>query len=256
MIWIVLPAYNEEENLGELLHRIRETFHSGSKYQVLVINDGSTDGTVAVAEQERSRMPVRVINHDRNRGLAQAIRTGLDEVSSCATDEDTVVVMDADNSHPPEIIPRLTRELEEGADIAIASRFRPGSRVIGVPFERRALSRTASLLFRILFPIDGVRDYTGGYRVYRMGVLREGIVQHGEDFVRAVGFSVMTEILLNLRSLNPRVREVPFTLRYDLKRGKSKLIPGRVIGEYLGLMKRELTKVGAKKRVGGGHDLT
>ncbi len=247
MIWIVLPAYNEEGNLGEVLRRVRETLDGRLPYRALVINDGSTDQTAAVVEGAAKQMPVRTVSHDRNRGLAQAIRTGLGEVFREAADPDVIVIMDADNSHPPELIPQLTAELDHGADIVIASRFRPGSRVVGVPVMRRGLSRAASLLFRMLFPIPGVRDYTGGYRAYRMALLRQGMREHGEDFVRATGFSVMTEILVKCRVLHPHVREVPLILRYDLKRGKSKLIPGNTIPEYFALIKRELRRSAAKQ---------
>ncbi len=249
MIWIVLPAYNEEQNLGEVLRRIRGTLQARKPYQVLVINDGSADRTAMVAEKAASEVPVRVLTHDHNRGLAHAISTGLAEVLRCAEDADIVVIMDADNSHPPELIPKLTAALDQGADIAIASRFQPGSRVVGVPPVRRVLSSGASLLFQLLFPIEGVRDYTGGYRAYRMALLRQGMLEYGEEFIRASGFSVMTEILVKLRSLRPRVHETPLILRYDLKRGKSKLIPGRTIAEYLTLIEREFGRATAKKGV-------
>ncbi len=241
MIWIVLPAYNEEANMSAVLDGIHQTLPDPDRYRVLVIDDGSADETAAVAERERTRIPVRVVRHTRNQGLAQAIRTGLAEVVPSAEDTDVLVIMDADNTHPPDLIPRLVEELDHGADVAIASRFRPGSRVFGVPLMRRVLSGGASLVFRLLFPIAGARDYTGGYRAYRIGIVKRAMNVHGDPFLRSTGFSVMTELLLRLRALTPRVREVPLMLRYDLKRGESKLVPGRTIIQYLALIARELS---------------
>lgn len=247
VIWIVLPAYNEEENISAVLHGIHKSLRDRDRYRVLVINDGSTDKTVEVAEQERTRMPVRVVSHAANQGLAQAVRTGLTAVVPTAANDDALVIMDADNSHPADLIPRLVEELHQGADVVIASRFRRGSRVLGVPVMRRVLSHGASLVFRLLFPLKGTRDYTGGFRAYRVGIIRRRMDELGDEFLRSTGFSVMTELLLKLRSPTLRVREVPLVLRYDLKRGKSKLVPGRTIVQYLGLIQRELGRTGGKK---------
>jgi dolichol-phosphate mannosyltransferase len=239
MIWIVLPAYNERENIDAVLRGLREVFPHQERYRVLVIDDGSTDDTARIVERNRQNMPVRVVSHVRNQGLAQAIRTGLSEVDRNAENNDVLVIMDADNSHPSSLIPRLVEELDAGADVVIASRFQRGGQVFGVPLMRRVLSRGASLVFRVLFPIPGVRDYTGGYRAYRVGIVRRAMVLYGTDFLRSTGFSIMTELLLKLRALQPRVREVPLVLRYDLKKGKSKLVPSATIAQYLALIGRE-----------------
>ncbi len=233
--------------MSAVLNGIHQALQARDRYRVLVIDDGSADRTAAVAEGEGARMPVRVVRHKRNQGLAQAIRTGLAEVVPSAEDTDVLVIMDADNTHPPDLIPRLVEELDHGADVAIASRFRPGSRVFGVPLMRRVLSGGASLVFRLLFPITGARDYTGGYRAYRIGMVKRAMDVHGNEFLRSTGFSVMTELLLRLRALTPRVREVPLVLRYDLKRGESKLVPGRTIIQYLALIARELSRNTGKR---------
>jgi len=234
--------------LPAVLHGIDQTLQDRNRYRVLVIDDGSSDQTAAVAKRDGARMPVRVVSHVRNQGLAQAIRTGLGEIVRTADDRDILVIMDADNTHPADLIPRLVEALDQGAEVAIASRFRPGSRLFGVPVLRRVLSRGASLVFRLLFPIAGARDYTGGYRAYRLGLLRRAMDVYGDEFLMSTGFSVMTELLLKLRTLAPRVREVPFVLRYDLKRGQSKLVPGRTIVQYLGLITRELRRTGTARQ--------
>jgi len=146
--------------------------------------------------------------------------------------------MDADNTHTPGLIGSMVRLIEEGSDVVIASRYQPGAQVWGVPFHRRRLSDGARLLFRLVFPIRGVRDYTCGYRAYRASLLKRAFDTLGDQFVSEQGFQCMVDILLKLRRMNAVFREVPMILRYDLKGGVSKMRVGRTIFRTLGLMLR------------------
>ena len=239
-VWLVLPAYNEAENLPPLLRRVGAAWSGRLRFQVLVVDDGSRDETAAVAEAASGRLPVEVVRHGRNRGLAAAIRTGIREVCRRAQDADVVVTMDADNSHPPELVPLMIERLEAGYDIVIASRFTPGGREEGVPWRRRLLSRAAGMVFRAVCPIPGVRDYTTGFRAYRAAMLKELWRRHGDRLIEAAAFSVMTELLLKARALRPRIAEVPLVLRYDLKGGASKMRLGGTLRDYARLLGREL----------------
>jgi dolichol-phosphate mannosyltransferase len=239
-VWLVLPAYNEAENLVPLLKRVQVAWLGRFPFRVLVVDDGSRDATVAVAEGAGRRLPLTVIRHEQNRGLAAAIRTGIGEACRRAADRDVVVTMDADNSHPPELVPRMLARLEDGCDLVIASRFVPGGREEGVPWRRRMLSRAAAAVFRCLCPMPGVRDYTTGFRAYRAGLLKELWRRHGDRLIEATAFSVMTEVLLKARNTQPRVAEVPLVLRYDLKGGPSKMRLGRTLRDYAALLRREL----------------
>ena len=239
VVRIVLPAYNEHENLGQLLTRIRNTFaKNGIAYEVIVVDDGSKDDTAQIASSRSFEMPVRLIQHRVNQGLAAAMRTGLTAAIDGCTSEDIVVAMDADNSHPPELIERMLQARHEGLDIVIASRFRPGSRVIGVPFSRKLFSIGALLAFRLVLPIRGVRDYTCGFRVYRPKVLEQAFAIHGEEFISEKGFSCMVDILLKIRNQGWIMGEVPIILRYDQKQGASKMRVARTIFESLTLLIR------------------
>lgn len=117
----------------------------------------------------------------------------------------------------------MGRMIQEGFDVVIASRYQPGSRVLGVPWFRRIMSFSASWLFRILFPTPGVRDFTCGYRAYRAGALRKAIDHYGPSFVDQTGFQCMVDIILKLRTMDVIFGEVPMLLRYDLKGGGSKM---------------------------------
>src|SRR5258705_8936510 len=115
-------------------------------------------------------MPIHVMTHEVNRGLGATIRDGLVRAVELAGPRDIIVTMDADDTHAPGLILRMVRMISEGHDVVIASRYRNGSRCVGVPLHRRALSLVASWLFRAVFPIRGVKDYTCGYRAYHARV--------------------------------------------------------------------------------------
>ncbi len=240
IVWLVLPAYNEAENLPPLLARVRAAWSGRFPFRVLVVDDGSHDETVSVAEAAARQMPVDIVRHEHNRGLAAAIRTGIQEVCRRAGDRDVIVTMDADNSHPPELVLSMLERLQAGYDLVIASRFVRGGREEGVPWRRRILSRAAGLVFRCVCPIRGVRDYTTGFRAYRAVLLKRLCSLHGDRLIEAAAFSVMTEILLKARDLRPRIAEVPLVLRYDLKTGPSKMRLGRTMQDYAQLLRRQI----------------
>jgi dolichol-phosphate mannosyltransferase len=155
---------------------------------------------------------------------------------------DILVILDADNTHTPGLIARMVRMIREGHHVVIASRYRPGSRIRGVPIARRIISRAASLLMIVLFPTKGVRDYTCGFRAYDLGLLQKVVAEGGDSFFDQEGFQVMVDILLKLRK-NPDVifGEVPLILRYDEKEGESKMQLGRTMRKTLSLITKQFS---------------
>jgi dolichol-phosphate mannosyltransferase len=237
VVIVTLPAYNEERTLPLLLDRIRESMEENAiDYRVIVVNDGSTDATASAVDKLVGRMPLERIDHEGNRGLGETIRTGLLRALEQAEDRDILVTMDSDNTHTPGLIARMVRGIREGNDVVIASRFRPGARIRGVPLYRRLLSTAGSWVFRIAFPTPGVRDFTCGFRAYRVALLRRAFATYGPGFVAETGFSCMVDILLKLRRLDAIMSEVPLILRYDLKFGVSKMMVLRTIADTLRLL--------------------
>ena len=237
MIVVVLPAYNEAEALPPLLAKLaRLRTQRALALRVIIVDDGSSDGTADVASV--GDLPLRVVRHGVNRGLGEAIKTGLLEAVQEAGDEDVVVLMDADDTHSPALIQRMVDRIEEGSDVVIASRYLPESRVAGLSGWRTLLSGGASWLFRLLLPVPGVRDYTCGYRAYRASVLRDAFARWGADFVDQPGFSCNVDILLKLSRLRIVFAEVPLILRYDRKPGASKMNVGRTALQTLRLIAR------------------
>jgi dolichol-phosphate mannosyltransferase len=221
---IVLPAFNEEPRIGDLLEAICTSLNgAGIGFELVVVDDGSTDGTSVRARGFSTRAPLHLIVHPANLGLGATLRDGLTAATQCAGDCDIIVTMDADHTHPPDAIPGMVELIAEGHDVVVASRYRPGAQCVGVPLLRRLLSLVASLTFRLLYPIEGIRDYTSGFRAYRALALKRAFDRYGASFLDQDGFQCTVDIMLKLRRMALRFGEVPLHLRYDRKQGSSKM---------------------------------
>lgn len=243
-VWIVLPAFNEEENLPALFDAIEGAMlEAGLPYRVVLVDDGSRDRTAEITRQAAEHMPVVLEQHEVNQGLGATIRDGLTKACKLAEPGDILVSLDADNTHNPYQIAPMVQKVRDGFDVVIASRYRPDSRIRGLTLVRRAMSYWAGWLFRVTLPIEGVRDYTCGYRAYRAGALAAAIRDHGPGFFEQQGFQCMVDILLKLRRYPLLFCEIPMVLRYDLKGGESKMNVGSTIRDTLLLI--------LKRRFGG-----
>jgi len=237
IVYVVLPVYNEEARIESLLRHVDEALEDAAMaYRVILVDDGSRDSTRDIVRACAAEMPIRLMQHEVNLGLGATIRDGLVAAAESAGGRDIIVTMDADDTHAPGLILRMVRMISEGHDVVIASRYREGSRSVGVPLFRRALSYGASWLFRIVFPTRGVRDFTCGYRAYRARVVRDALARYGESFLDQDGFQCMVDILLKLRRMNLIFGEVPFILRYDYKEGGSKMNVSRTVTATLALL--------------------
>lgn len=239
-IWLVLPAYNEEANLASLLAGLRLVCLTDKEHdmRLVIVDDGSRDETAKLAQDYNEIISTTVIRHSVNQGLGASIRDGLSHAAANAPSTAVVITMDADNTHPVELIPEMVAAIEAGADVVVASRYHAGAKVVGLALYRRFLSALAAQIMRMLFPCAGLRDYTCGFRAYSNDVLKRGFAFFGDDFVNCAGFQCTADILLKLRMLSPPVRfaEVPLTLRYDRKQGKSKMKVLHTILGTLGLI--------------------
>jgi len=147
-----------------------------------------------------------------------------------------LVIMDCDDTHDPVQVIEMLRLIEEGADVVIGSRFVRGALVKGVPPLRRITALGAVALFKLVHPVRGVRDYTCGYRSYRVSALKRASNTYRTKLIEESGFSCMPELLLKLNALGFRFTEVPLQLRYDLKPTASKMGVGSNIWRLLKLL--------------------
>ncbi|MGB9372144.1 MAG: glycosyltransferase family 2 protein [Halobacteriota archaeon] len=183
---IIIPTYNERENIPELLERIHRSMGPlGRPFEIVIVDDDSPDETWKVASQQPDGDQVRVIRRQDEKGLATAVLTGIQ-----AANYDIVVVMDADLQHPPEKIPELVSRVQNGADIAIGSRFAEHGALEGFSHLRRLLSKGADLLARTLFrEIRSIKDPESGFFAFK-----KSVIAHAN--LSPVGYKILLEILI------------------------------------------------------------
>jgi len=214
---ILIPTYNEHDNIAPLLERIAGAI-PGNDYEVVFVDDDSRDGTSELINALSSKYPARVVVRKDKKGLASAVVDGFGLVAT-----DTVVVMDADLQHPPEIIPSLIKAIRDGADIAVASRYIPGGGTAGWSRTRKLISSGAIMLAHVLLPQSRkVKDPMSGFFAFKSSVI-SGVT------LTPIGYKILLEMLVVGKA--GKVTEVPFMFQ-PREKGKSKLDASQEI-EYL-----------------------
>jgi len=209
---VVVPTYNEAENLPLLLPKVLE---QDPRIEVLVVDGRSPDGTGKIAEEIASREPrVRILHRERKEGLGPAYRAGIHRALELGAD--WVVQMDADFSHPPETLVTMLAEIEDH-DVVMGSRYLNGITVVNWPIERILLSYFGNAYVKRVTGLP-ITDTTGGFRCVRRAVLE----RIGLERVRANGYAFQIELNYRFVKSGARVKEIPFFF-LDRTRGASKL---------------------------------
>jgi dolichol-phosphate mannosyltransferase len=212
-VWVILPTYNEAENVEPLVAAVRERLPESRR--VLIVDDNSPDGTGEIADRLASEHDdVEVLHRMVREGLGPAYIAGFREALGGGAD--LVIEMDADFSHDPAYLPQLLRAAGE-ADLVIGSRYVPGGGVTDWGPLRRFISRGGSAYARAVLGID-VRDLTGGFKCLRRRVL-EGI---DLDSIGSLGYAFQVEVTYRAIQSGFRVVEIPIVFR-DRQEGKSKM---------------------------------
>lgn len=237
MHYVLLPVFNEEKAIGKVIAKLEAlSSEMDIPFHIVVVNDGSTDGSARELEAFRGRANFTLLSHERNRGIDAVFRTGIEYLVAHASADDTMVLMEADDTNDLASLPSLLHALRDGNDIVIASRFVDGAEFIGFPVWRSVPCRIVNWMLRFIFAVENVTDYTIFFRGYSMKLLKEGIEAYGKEFIETVGFVANAEILLKLSALGPRISEVPLVYRYNLKESRSKLKIPFTIRQYLKLI--------------------
>jgi dolichol-phosphate mannosyltransferase len=229
---MVMPTYNEADNLAWIIRRLRA---AEPDVHVLVVDDGSPDGTGKLADElAAGDHAVRVLHRSVKGGLGAAYKHGFEVALEAGYD--VIGEMDADGSHQPEQLHLLRTALSD-ADLVIGARWVPGGSVVNWPRRRELLSRGGNLYVRLLLGV-GVRDATAGYRLFRRSTL-EAIDLAS---VESTGYVFQTDMVVRCLREGLRVREVPIEF-VERVRGDSKM-SGKVAGESL----RRITAWGLRER--------
>ena len=205
LVSVIIPTYNESETIPQIIPQIHASLKAFS-HEILVVDDDSPDKTWEIAQHLAENHPVRVLRRTQDKGLSQAVIAGLQDAQGALC-----VVIDADLSHPPSLIPLMVEAItQDGYDIAIGSRIVKGGGVEEWPWYRRLMSWGARMM---ALPLTRVKDTMSGFFVIRRDRIKF-------NRLTAKGYKILLEILVKCRPL--RYKEVPYTFR-NREVGTSKL---------------------------------
>jgi dolichol-phosphate mannosyltransferase len=241
-VWVVLPTYNERENLEKITQAILQALPEAS---LLVVDDNSPDGTGQLADTLAARDPrVQVLHRDAKEGLGAAYRHGfrraLDQPGMRAA-----VQMDADFSHDPADLPRLLRPLMQDADLTLGTRYIPGGGTVGWPLHRQVISRAGTVFARTVLLLP-YRDLTGGFKAWRRELL-EAIRLRDAD---TSGYGFQVEMTWWAHRRGAKIVQVPIIFR-ERAAGQSKMSRAIVLEALLMVVK---LRIGAIAEALGRHD--
>lgn len=229
-ITVVLPAYNEEDNLEQLVYdwqRYQKQIFKEYNLEltIIVVNDGSADHTRKIGEKlEKKYHNFILVNHEKNKGLGETVKTGIFYVLKNRPQSVFSCLMDCDNTHNPKyVLDMLEKQKIRNSDVVIASRYQNGALVKGVSSLRLMTSEGAKCVYSLILRVKGVKDYTCGYRLYKNTILQRAYGRFGDKLIEESGFTCMAELLYKLYASGAQFSEVPFILRYDFKKGASKM---------------------------------
>lgn len=225
-IYLGLPAYNEEASIEPLFQRIHKYQNmTGTSLAIVFYDDGCQDRTKENVLSWNDRLEIIYLDGIVNRGLGEGMNALISEFVRVGSPDDILVVMDCDDTHDPAQITEMLSTFIRypRTDIVIASRYRRGSTISGVPMHRVLLSIGAALLYKIVHPARHVRDYTCGYRAYTYSIADKTLRAYTAPLLKERGFACMVELLLKCKYAGARFREIPLRLAYDNKLSASKM---------------------------------
>jgi len=240
VIFFILPAYNEEKNIGQLLDNINSLMNEMKcEFSVLIVNDGSQDKTREVVEAYYNKMLIELVEFTENKGPGEVFRTAFSRVLDNTREGDLIVTMESDNTSDLGIFPKMLEKIEEGNDVVLASCYAEEGNIINVAAHRTVLSWAANTLLKIFFNIKRVNTYSSFYRVYRSSALKKVHEEYKDSLIEHGGFVCVVELLIKLNKIGARITEVPMVLDPSLRKGKSGMNILKTIGGYLRLIIKE-----------------
>jgi dolichol-phosphate mannosyltransferase len=230
LVSIVLPTYNERENIELLVPKILDVFKENNlRGELIIVDDNSPDGTGELADTLAKKVPnITVIHRKVKSGLGSAYKAGFKKASG-----KIVMEMDADHSHNPHDIPRLVETVLKGYDLAIGSRYIVGGNIVGWGIYRKMVSKGANTLAALILQINRfAKDVTSGYRAYRVKVLNKIDM----SAVKSSGYAFQLDMLVETLRNGFKVKEVPITF-IDRRIGESKLGLNDMLGFFLTVLR-------------------
>ena len=241
LLHVVIPARNEAPNIGHVLGDLRRAAeqHAGHFGVALVlVDDGSTDGTGERAREAAGPLPITVLRHPAARGPGAAFATGFVHLASVLDPDDLVLTLEADNTSRLEILELMLRRIDEGYDAVFASPYMYGGGIVQTGALRVALSHMANAYVKECLGVHGLLTVSSFYRLYRGGSLMQLQRRFGAGILERSGFECMVEMTMKMMGLGMGISEVPLVLDTSRRVGRSKMRLMRTIGGYIALFRR------------------
>lgn len=242
MLHILVPVYNEKDQLQDVLNHLKTVLNQMKlPFEIVIVDDGSDDGSAEIVRSKQEELPIVLLQHKTNKGVSSAFRTGFDYITKKMADDDLILTMEANRNADPKTIPALMEKINQGADLAIASCYAPGGKVVGDPPLRLILSKGINLILRVFFPCGGIHTYTSFYRLWSAKIIKKLKTETNGKYFDCEGFVCMADMLIKASKYNSiRISEVPFILISDIKQSGSKMKILKTILGYSQLFKVNL----------------
>jgi len=226
-IIIIIPTYNERENIGALIEALERAVNRAST-TILVVDDNSPDGTADLVKKTRKQENNIAILEGEKEGIGRALQRGIDYAIEKLS-ADVIVQMDADFSHDPKDIPRLLAEIENGYDLIIGSRYiKGGALPADWGLHRKILSWGGNLLVRLLTGIWGIHEFTTNFRAFQVGLYQKMQTQN----LAFADNTFLPAFVVEAVRVGAEIKEVPIVF-YDRKKGKSKIEVAKYVPHLL-----------------------
>lgn len=239
-LWILIPVLNEAGNvdrlvssLGKLAGELAESYQP----RLLLVDDGSRDGTAEKAQIAASRLSLNleVLKHEINQGPGRAFGTGFTYLAEKLAADDLVLTMEGDNTSRVELVKQMLHRLEEGFDVILASPYLYGGKIVNTSFYRVFLSSVANLFIKELLGLQGILTVSSFFRLYTTSAVQRLQRVYGAGIMERAGFECMVEMLMKMIYLQMQISEVALVLDTKARVGKSKMKIARTIRGYLAL---------------------
>jgi dolichol-phosphate mannosyltransferase len=240
-LYIVVPVFNEAPNLARLFEGLRAADREAANFDVhvVLVDDGSTDGTPELARELGAGIDLTVLTESTNRGPGHAFGTAFSHLSSLVRPDDVVVTMEGDNTSRTELIAAMLRRSEEGHDAVFASPYMYGGAILHTRATRVVLSHIANTFVKEFFGVHGLLTVSSFFRLYRGSSLQRLQSHYGERIIERAGFESMVEVVMKMMYLGMSISEMPMVLDTSRRAGVSKLNTRRTILGYLALYGRK-----------------
>jgi dolichol-phosphate mannosyltransferase len=237
-MYVVVPLLNEVENIPPLIRGWEELQHRLPRYtiSIILVDDGSRDGTGAVALREGKKIDLVVLTHETNKGPGYAFGTAFEYLADRVQHEDVVLTMEGDNTSRVELIPTMLERMErEKYDVVLASPYAHGGDIENTKLIRILLSHFANAFVKVVLDIRGIHTVSSFFRLYSGNTIRKLQQKYGNRILQRSGFESMVELLKKLIVLGASISEVPMKLDTSKRAGSSRMRVLRTIFGYLSL---------------------